>query len=62
MVVRRVFLVDGFEVFRFEDIFYEVDVYVLTGESFLDLFKKIKGKKEKKYFFFIYSKLFKGCN
>ncbi|XP_059731134.1 doublecortin domain-containing protein 1 isoform X4 [Bos taurus] len=39
---RRVFLADGTEALEPEDIPREADVYVSTGESFLDPFKKIK--------------------
>lgn len=48
MAARRVFLADGSEALKPEDIPREADVYVSTGEPFLDPFKKIKGKKEKK--------------
>lgn len=42
MAARRVFLADGSEALRPEDIPHEADVYVSTGEPFLDPFKKIK--------------------
>ncbi|XP_012657620.1 doublecortin domain-containing protein 1 [Otolemur garnettii] len=42
MAARRVFLADGKEAFKPKDIPYEADVYVSTGEPFLDPFKKIK--------------------
>ena len=45
MAARRVFLADGTEALKPEDIPHEADVYVSTGEPFLDPFKKIKGKK-----------------
>lgn len=45
------FLADGTEALEPEDIPREADVYVSTGESFLDPFKKIKGKNEKKLVF-----------
>ena len=48
MAARRVFLADGTEALEPEDIPREADVYVSTGEPFLDPFKKIKGKNEKK--------------
>lgn len=48
MAARRVFLADGTEALKPEDIPHEADVYVSTGEPFLDPFKKIKGKKGKK--------------
>lgn len=48
MAARRVFLANGTEALKPEDIPHEADVYVSTGEPFLDPFKKIKGKKEKK--------------
>lgn len=48
MAARRVFLADGTEALKPEDIPQEADVYVSTGEPFLDPFKKIKGKNEKK--------------
>lgn len=48
MAARRVFLADGSEALKPEDIPHEADVYVSMGEPFLDPFKKIKGKKEKK--------------
>lgn len=48
MAARRVFLADGTEALKPEDIPHEADVYVSTGEPFLDPFKKIKGKKWKK--------------
>lgn len=47
MAARRVFLADGTEALEPEDIPCEADVYVSTGEPFLDPFKKIKGKKKK---------------
>lgn len=47
MAARRVFLADGSEALRPEDIPHEADIYVSMGEPFLDPFKKIKGKKEK---------------
>lgn len=48
MAARRVFLADGSEALEPEDIPHEADIYVSMGEPFLDPFKKIKGKKEKK--------------
>ncbi|KAB0370917.1 hypothetical protein FD755_017326, partial [Muntiacus reevesi] len=42
MAARRVFLADGSEALEPEDIPCEADVYVSTGEPFLDPFKKIK--------------------
>ncbi|XP_044922016.1 doublecortin domain-containing protein 1 isoform X1 [Mustela putorius furo] len=42
MAARRVFLADGTEALKPEDIPHEADVYVSTGEPFLDPFKKIK--------------------
>ncbi|XP_060032633.1 doublecortin domain-containing protein 1 [Erinaceus europaeus] len=42
MAARRIFLADGTEVLEPEDIPHEADVYVSTGEPFLDPFKKIK--------------------
>ncbi|XP_040601906.1 doublecortin domain-containing protein 1 isoform X3 [Mesocricetus auratus] len=42
MAARRVFLADGSEAFKPEDIPHEANVYVSTGEPFLDPFKKIK--------------------
>lgn len=48
MAARRVFLADGTEALKPEDIPHEADVYVSTGEPFLDPFKKIKGKKREK--------------
>ncbi|TKC39431.1 hypothetical protein EI555_008066, partial [Monodon monoceros] len=42
MAARRVFLADGTEALEPEDIPCEADVYVSTGEPFLDPFKKIK--------------------
>ncbi|XP_055405172.1 doublecortin domain-containing protein 1 isoform X2 [Bubalus kerabau] len=42
MAARRVFLADGTEALEPEDIPREADVYVSTGEPFLDPFKKIK--------------------
>ncbi|XP_054441943.1 doublecortin domain-containing protein 1 [Pteronotus mesoamericanus] len=39
---RRVFLADGTEALKPEDILCEADVYVSMGEPFLDPFKKIK--------------------
>uniref|UniRef100_I3M1R9 Doublecortin domain-containing protein n=1 Tax=Ictidomys tridecemlineatus TaxID=43179 RepID=I3M1R9_ICTTR len=42
MAARRVFLADGKEVLESEDIPHEADVYVSTGEPFLDPFKKIE--------------------
>ena len=47
MAARRVFLADGTEALEPEDIPCEADVYVSTGEPFLDPFKKIKGKNKK---------------
>ncbi|KAB0401838.1 hypothetical protein E2I00_018824, partial [Balaenoptera physalus] len=41
MAARRVFLADGTEALEPEDIPCEADVYVSTGEPFLDPFKKI---------------------
>lgn len=46
MAARRVFLADGTEALKPEDIPHE-DIYVSTAEPFLNPFKKIKGKKEK---------------
>ncbi|KAM5248426.1 LOW QUALITY PROTEIN: doublecortin domain-containing protein 1 [Ctenodactylus gundi] len=43
MAARRVFLADGSEALKPEDIPREADVYVSTGEPFSDPFKKIKG-------------------
>lgn len=62
MAARRVFLADGSEALKPEDIPREADVYVSTGEPFLEPFKKIKGKKEKKIPTPTHSKLLKGCN
>lgn len=45
MAARRVFLADGTEALEPEEIPHEADIYVSTGEPFLDPFKKIKGKK-----------------
>nr|XP_012641261.1 doublecortin domain-containing protein 5 isoform X4 [Microcebus murinus]XP_020142122.1 doublecortin domain-containing protein 5 isoform X4 [Microcebus murinus] len=42
MAARRVFLADGKEAFAPKDIPYEADVYISTGEPFLDPLKKIK--------------------
>ncbi|XP_054380519.1 doublecortin domain-containing protein 1 isoform X8 [Pongo abelii] len=42
MAARRVFLADGKEALEPEDIPHEADVYVSTGEPFLNPFKKIK--------------------
>ncbi|XP_012505002.1 PREDICTED: doublecortin domain-containing protein 1 [Propithecus coquereli] len=42
MAARRVFLADGKEALEPKDIPCEADVYVSTGEPFLDPFKKIK--------------------
>lgn len=56
------FLADGTEALEPEDIPCEADVYVSTGESFLDPFKKIKGKNEKKTCISTHSKLLKGRN
>uniref|UniRef100_A0A673TVL5 Doublecortin domain containing 1 n=1 Tax=Suricata suricatta TaxID=37032 RepID=A0A673TVL5_SURSU len=42
MAARRVFLADGTEALKPEDIPHEADVYVSTGEPFIDPFKKIK--------------------
>uniref|UniRef100_A0A671ECZ6 Doublecortin domain containing 1 n=1 Tax=Rhinolophus ferrumequinum TaxID=59479 RepID=A0A671ECZ6_RHIFE len=42
MAARRVFLADGTEALKPEDIPLEADVYVSMGEPFLDPFKKIK--------------------
>ncbi|XP_057173224.1 doublecortin domain-containing protein 1 [Ursus arctos] len=42
MAARRVFLADGSEALKPEDIPREADVYVSTGEPFIDPFKKIK--------------------
>ncbi|XP_035885068.1 doublecortin domain-containing protein 1 isoform X3 [Phyllostomus discolor] len=39
---RRVFLADGTEALRPEDVPHEADVYVSVGEPFIDPFKKIK--------------------
>ncbi|XP_027627486.1 doublecortin domain-containing protein 1, partial [Tupaia chinensis] len=46
MAARRVFLAGGKEALEPEDIPHEADVYVSTGEPFLDPFKKIKGKNK----------------
>lgn len=63
MAARRVFLADGTEALEPEDIPREADVYVSTGEPFLDPFKKIKGKNEKKNpRISTHSKLLKGHN
>lgn len=62
MAARRVFLADGTEALEPEDIPREADVYVSTGEPFLDPFKKIKGKSEKKTCISTHSKLLKGRN
>lgn len=62
MAARRVFLANGTEALEPEDIPLEADVYVSMGEPFLDPFKKLKGKKEKKYPTPTYSKFLKGCN
>ncbi|PNI78859.1 DCDC1 isoform 1 [Pan troglodytes] len=43
MAARRVFLADGKEALEPEVIPHEADVYVSTGEPFLNPFKKIKG-------------------
>nr|XP_031536929.1 doublecortin domain-containing protein 1 [Vicugna pacos] len=42
MAARRVFLADGTEALKPEDIPHEADVYVSTGEPFSDPFKKVK--------------------
>ncbi|MEJ1278521.1 hypothetical protein NN561_009443 [Cricetulus griseus] len=42
MAARRVFLADGSEAFKPEDIPHEANVYISTGEPFLDPFKKLK--------------------
>ncbi|XP_049636652.1 doublecortin domain-containing protein 1 [Suncus etruscus] len=42
MAARRVFLADGTEAFEPEEIPQEADIYVSTGEPFLDPFKKMK--------------------
>ncbi|XP_007941506.2 doublecortin domain-containing protein 1 [Orycteropus afer afer] len=42
MAARRVFLADGTEAFEPKDIPHEADIYVSTGEPFIDPFKKIK--------------------
>ncbi|XP_072873618.1 doublecortin domain-containing protein 1 isoform X2 [Chlorocebus sabaeus] len=42
MAARRVFLADGKEALKPEDIPHEADVYVSTGEPFLNPLKKIK--------------------
>ncbi|XP_012376532.2 doublecortin domain-containing protein 1-like [Dasypus novemcinctus] len=57
MAARRVFLADGTEALEPKDIPHEADVYVSTGEPFLDPFKKIKGRKEKKIFFNVIKKI-----
>ena len=62
MAARRVFLADGTEALEPEDIPREAEVYVSTGEPFLDPFKKIKGKNEKKTCISTHSKLLKGRN
>lgn len=63
MAARRVFLADGTKALEPEDIPCEADVYVSTGEPFLDPFKKIKGKKKKTTTPYPpHSKLLKGCN
>ncbi|ERE72166.1 doublecortin domain-containing protein 5 [Cricetulus griseus] len=46
MAARRVFLADGSEAFKPEDIPHEANVYISTGEPFLDPFKKLKVTKE----------------
>lgn len=47
MAARLVFLADGTEALKPEDIPHEANVYVSTAEPFLNPFKKIKGKIEK---------------
>ncbi|XP_038620481.1 doublecortin domain-containing protein 1 [Tachyglossus aculeatus] len=42
MAARRVFLADGTEALEPKDIPHDADIYVSTGEPFLDPFKKIK--------------------
>uniref|UniRef100_A0A8D0GCH0 Doublecortin domain-containing protein n=1 Tax=Sphenodon punctatus TaxID=8508 RepID=A0A8D0GCH0_SPHPU len=42
MAARRVFLADGTEALEPKDIPHDADVYISTGEPFLDPFKKIK--------------------
>ncbi|XP_012875003.1 PREDICTED: doublecortin domain-containing protein 1 [Dipodomys ordii] len=42
---RRVFLADGKEALKPEDVPQEADVYVSTGEPFIDPHRKIKGEK-----------------
>ncbi|KAM6158282.1 LOW QUALITY PROTEIN: doublecortin domain-containing protein 1 [Rhynchocyon petersi] len=42
MAGRRVFLADGTEALKPKDIPYEADIYVSTGEPFIDPFKKFK--------------------
>ncbi|XP_054998533.1 doublecortin domain-containing protein 1 [Sorex araneus] len=42
MAARRVFLADGTEALEPEDIPHEADIYVSTGEPFLNPFKKMK--------------------
>ncbi|OBS65733.1 hypothetical protein A6R68_05727, partial [Neotoma lepida] len=44
MAARRVFLADGTEALKPEDIPHDANIYVSTGEPFLDPFKKIKAK------------------
>lgn len=63
MAARRVFLADGKEALKPEDIPHEADIYVSTGEPFLNPLKKIKGKKDlKKYPTPTHTELLKGCN
>uniref|UniRef100_A0A8C3T3Y3 Doublecortin domain containing 1 n=1 Tax=Chelydra serpentina TaxID=8475 RepID=A0A8C3T3Y3_CHESE len=42
MAARRVFLADGTEALEPKDIPHDADIYISTGEPFLDSFKKIK--------------------
>ncbi|CAM4567885.1 unnamed protein product [Lepidochelys olivacea] len=42
MAARRVFLADGTEALEPKDIPHDADIYISTGEPFLDPFKKIK--------------------
>ncbi|KAB1271892.1 Doublecortin domain-containing protein 1, partial [Camelus dromedarius] len=44
MAARRVFLADGTEALKPEDIPHEADIYVSTGEPFSDPFKKVKAQ------------------
>ncbi|XP_063293606.1 doublecortin domain-containing protein 1-like [Pelobates fuscus] len=42
MAARRIFLADGEEVFEPKDIAHDTDIYISTGESFIDPFKSVK--------------------